>query len=381
MSPWFSVLLVGVALLVGLFALRRKGRPVDRIAPDSTTQVAALRALRESAAPAASAPTSAAAAPVTATPYQPEIIPAEHLSVRAETLRTLREVAFGTSMPVAATQSAASDDIFLAVGALLKNIVDKPNYAPRRPMQLPKLMRAINDESASRREFSQIIAGDPALAGNLLRLANSPFYRHSPQAVESLDRAVDMLGTEGLRSMIAAALLQPVFRISGGSFAQFGDVTWEYSLYAAAAAEGDAALVEDADPFAAQLLALIMGLATIVIFSVAQDQFLTRQRAPEAGMIAAMIDAYVVSVARQIAASWELSERIDTALAEQLETQVAPATALGRCLQFGQFIGALAVLRARGVIDDDTTQAVLQSVETSTGANERIWLRLGVTPR
>jgi HD-like signal output (HDOD) protein len=367
MSPWFSVLIVGLALLVGVFALRRKSRQADRIAPDSTTQVAALRALQEPTAPAAEAD-----------PYQPETIPAEHLSVRAETLRTLREVAFGTPMPVAAAHSLASGDIYVTVGALLKNIVDKPNYAPRRPMQLPKLMRAINDETASRREFSQIIAGDPALAGNLLRLANSPFYRHSAQAVESLDRAVDVLGTEGLRSMIAAALLQPVFRISGGSYALFGEVTWEYSLYSAAAAEGDAALVEDADPFAAQLLALIMGLATIVIFSVAQDEFMARQRAPEAAMIAALIDAYAVSVARQIAASWELSERIDTALAEQLETQAAPATALGRCLQFGQFIGALAVLRARSVIDDQTAQAVLQSVETPTGANERIWMRLGV---
>ncbi len=180
MSPWFSVLLVGLALLVGVFALRRKGRQANQIAPDSTTQVAALRALQEPAAAASPAP---APAPV---PYQPETIPAAHLSVRAETLRTLREVAFGTPMPVA--PSLASDDLYLAVGAVLKNIVDKPNYAPRRPMQLPKLMRAINDETASRREFSQIIAGDPALAGNLLRLANSPFYRHGPQAVESLDR-------------------------------------------------------------------------------------------------------------------------------------------------------------------------------------------------
>jgi HD-like signal output (HDOD) protein len=379
MSPWFSVLIVGLALLVGVFALRRRSRPGDQIAPDSTTQVAALRALLE---PGAQASPEHAPAPVPdAALHEPVTIPAEHLSVRAETQRTLRELAFGTPMPIAAPQAVANDEIHALIGAVLKNIVDKPNYAPRRPMQLPKLMRAINDETASRREFSQIIAGDPALAGNLLRLANSPFYRHSPQAVESLDRAVDMLGTEGLRSMIAAALLQPVFRVSGGSYGQFGDVVWEHSLYAAAAAEGDAELVEDADPFAAQLLALIMGLATIVIFSVAQDEFLTRRRAPEATMIAALIDAHAVSVARQIAASWELSERIDTALAEQIDAQLAPATALGRCLQFGQFIGALAVLRARGVIDDQMAQAVLQSVETSTGANERIWMRLGISAR
>ena len=44
------------------------------------------------------------------------------------------------------------------------------------------------------------------------------------------------------------------------------------------------------DPFAAQLLALILGLATIVVFSVAQDAFLARQRKPDAATIAALID-------------------------------------------------------------------------------------------
>ncbi|HEY6452416.1 MAG TPA: HDOD domain-containing protein [Steroidobacteraceae bacterium] len=374
MSIWFTASLVGIALLVGIMALRRRVRPRGGIAPDSTTQVAALQAAVPEPAPARSdgdeqeAEASAAAAA------------AEQAGVRAETLRALREVAFGVTMPPA-TAAPSADELCGAVGEILANIVDKPNYAPRRPMQLPRLMQAINDESASRREFSQIIAGDPALAGNLLRLANSPFYRHSPQAVESLDRAVDMLGTEGLRSMIAAALLQPVFRVSGASYALFGDVTWEHSLYAAAAAEAHAALVEDADPFAGQLLALLIGLATIVIFSVARDQFLARNRAPQPALIATLIDAHAVSVARQVATSWALSERIDTALAEQLDAQTTPATALGRCLQFGEFVGALAVLRGRGVIDDQTAQAVLQSADIANGAGERIWARLNITPR
>jgi HD-like signal output (HDOD) protein len=374
MSLWYSTLFAALALLVGFVALRRPKRPLDQISPDSTTQIAALRAL-----PMPDSESS----PEQATPVEPAAANSatDALNVRAETLRALREVAFGITLPPLAALPLPADEISAQIGAVLGNIVDKPNYAPRRPMQLPKLMQAINDESASRRAFSQIIAGDPALAGNLLRLANSPFYRHSPEPVESLDRAVDMLGTEGLRSMIAAALLQPVFRISGGSYAHFGDVTWEHSLYAAAAAEGHATLVEQTDPFAAQLLGLIMGLATIVVFSVAQDEFHKRQRAPEAAIIARLVDAHAASVARQIAASWELSERIDTALAEQLELEVAPASGLGRSLRFGEFIGALAVLRARAVIDDQTAEAVLQSAETSPGVNARIWARLGITAR
>jgi hypothetical protein len=181
--------------------------------------------------------------------------------------------------------------------------------------------------------------------------------------------------------MIAAALMQPVFRISGGGFAQFGDVTWEHSLFAANAAETHASMVDSADPFAAQLLALILGLATIVVFSVARDAFLARQRKPDAAYISALIDAHAVGVARQLAASWELSERIDTALAEQLPPQNTPQTAprspLGRALQFGTFIGALAVLRGRGAINDEIASEVLKSAGPASSAAERIWSRLG----
>ncbi|HEY3808719.1 MAG TPA: HDOD domain-containing protein [Steroidobacteraceae bacterium] len=390
MSLWLIAFFAIAAILVAIMLIRRGRRGANRISADSTTQVAALR-LGDGPTTAAAAvnpgtlsstgelePTSAIA-----TAENPTITQ-EGLNVRAETLRALREIAFNTPLVAADPPTPAIAELSAAVAATLTNIVEKPNYAPRRPMQLPKLMQAINDETSSRSALAQIIAGDPALAGNLLRLANSPYYRHSPEPIESLDRAVAMLGTEGLRSMIAAALLQPVFRVSGGSFAHFGEVTWEHSLYAANAAENYAALAESADPFAAQLLALILGLATLVVFSVAQDAFLARQRKPEATTLAALIDAHSVGVARQIAASWELSGRIDTALGEQTGAQAAsrsPAgSPLGRALEFGEFIGALAVLRQRGAVDVQAADTVLRFVPAPTATVERIWARLGFRP-
>jgi len=123
-------------------------------------------------------------------------------------------------------------------------------------------------------------------------------------------------------------------------------------------------------------LALVLGLATIVVFSVSRDAFLARQRKPEAATIATLIDAHAIGVARQIAASWELSERIDTAFAEQLGV---PGTPLGRALHFGEFIGALAVLRAHGLIDDQTATEALKSMPVPPAIAERVWARLGFT--
>jgi HD-like signal output (HDOD) protein len=379
MSPWLIGIIAAVVLLGAmLFLLRRSRVPGASTAPsDAQFASAAAEAYADTDADAEGTAAADANNADSAAADAAALQSAAILTVRADTIRSMREIAFGTSLPPEAFQIKPGDEFAASVAATLINIVDQPNYAPRRPMQLPKLLQAINDENASRGALSQIIAGDPALAGNLLRLANSPFYRHSPDPIESLDRAVAMLGIEGLRSMIAAALMQPVFRISGGGFAQFGDVTWEHSLFAANAAETHASMVDSADPFAAQLLALILGLATIVVFSVARDAFLSRQRKPDAAYISALIDAHAIGVARQVAASWELSERIDTALAEQLAPQTTPRSPLGRALQFGIFIGALAVLRGRGAINNEVASEVLKSAGPATNAAERVWTRLG----
>ncbi|HTT05496.1 MAG TPA: HDOD domain-containing protein [Steroidobacteraceae bacterium] len=378
--------LVGVAVLVMAIAVlarvpRRRGADAPPAAERIETSPAA-------AAPGASSP---AAATVQAEP-------AELRSARLAAQQALQTLAFsaplapapgavrprpGSASPEAAAASAPGSNTgadheaaTAAIHQTLLEIVERPNYAPRRPLLLPKLMQAMNDNEVSRRELARIIATDPALAGSLLRLANSPFYRLQPEPVESLDRAIALLGLEGMRSLISAALLQPVFRISGGMFLQFGEISWEHTLYSGAAAEAHAAVLENADPFAAQLLALIMGLATIVVFRVATDEFLARRLRPNPTALAALIDLQCAPVGRRIAASWELSERMDTALAEQSAAAAVPATALGRSLQLGRFIGALTLLHAHGVMDEEQVLAALKSGGARSEAYGRIWSRL-----
>jgi hypothetical protein len=105
--------------------------------------------------------------------------------------------------------------------------VHQREYFPRRPMLLPKLLQALNDTETSRRTLVDLIVSDPALAGSVLQRANNAFYRTSREPVDSLDRAIQTLGTDGPRGLIAVAILQPIFRLPRGSFENFADVTWE----------------------------------------------------------------------------------------------------------------------------------------------------------
>jgi HD-like signal output (HDOD) protein len=269
---------------------------------------------------------------------------------------------------------AGHEDVVDWFAAGIDSLVAQDRHMPRRPLLLPQLVRAVNDTETSRRELAGIIARDPALAADLLRLANSPYYRISAKPVESIDRAVAVLGSEGIRRLVAAALLQPVFRAQGGH-ARFPDVTWDHAFRSGIAAESYAAIVDGSDPFAAQLLALLMGLGSIIVYRMAFERY--GGEAPPPALIAAMIDRHAARAAHAVATSWGLSERALAALAEQrVAASARELTPLGRSVWFGRLTGALAVLRSSGAVTDDAALATLRAAGTPAQQTERIWMRL-----
>jgi HD-like signal output (HDOD) protein len=287
------------------------------------------------------------------------------------------EFAFAAS-PLGAPAPAAYEALASQARAVLETVATEPRYAPRRPLLLPQLLQAMRDDEVSRRDLAKIIARDPALAGSLLKLANSAFYRVGDKPVESVDRAVVLLGAQGIRSLVATALVQPVFQLSKQQFPHYPEAVWEHTYRAAAASEAHAAVVEDTDPFAAQLLGLVMGLGSIVVFRVALDRYAARPGSkPDAAVIAMLLDEQAAPVARRIAASWELSERIAEALEDQSAAKEMRArTSLGRSLYFGRLIGALAVLRTNERVNDETAKASMLASGATEFQFERIWVRL-----
>jgi HD-like signal output (HDOD) protein len=298
-----------------------------------------------------------------------------------QTFHLMYELAFGAL----AHQVPPPQDLRLIsenADSVFDKLATDPKYTMRRPMMLPQLLRAVHDKKSTQHQLANIFARDPALAGNLLKVANSPVYRVSEDPVESLDRAVAMLGTDGLHSLIATVLVQPVFKLPATHYPRFPETVWEHTFRAASAAENYAALVENADPFAAQLLALTMGLGAIVVYRIVMDrsQTLLDGRTPHPAIIISLIDSQCAGVAKRVAASWDLSERVLTALEEQRPRAIGEAneapSALGRSLAFGRKLAALAVLFEHGRISEGTVRASME-LDAPLGEHfEAIWVKL-----
>lgn len=297
-----------------------------------------------------------------------------------EILHRLYAVAFDDA-PVADTgiaSRAGHAEVVAGAVSILARIETQPRYTPRRPQLLPQLMQVVNNADASLRTMANLIAQDPALAGNLLRITNSALYRVQSKPIENIERAVTVVGTEGIRLIIAAALVQPVMAVSGSVFGRFPTIIWEHTLLSAAAAADHAKLVEHGDAFAAQLLGLLHGLGSIIVVQVVRDEYARHPGlTPDASVAAALLDAWAGPTARRIAQSWRLSDRIGQALNDQLRDN-APGelTSLGRSLRYGRLAGALALLCKLGNLDEAEALMTLASIEDPTPATAGIWKRI-----
>ncbi|HEX3845310.1 MAG TPA: HDOD domain-containing protein [Steroidobacteraceae bacterium] len=297
----------------------------------------------------------------------------------AEVLRRLRGLELGQDLPAPnGQQDPAHDRIVAAALAAIGDPASQKKYFPRRPSLLPELIRAMNDETVSVRQVVPIVARDPSLVGNLLRVANSSYYRVTPQAIETIERALVILGSDGLRSVMAAALMQPIFQVPGaGGASRFPEIVWEHAVRSAHAAIPHASLVERANPFAAELLTLIWGLAEIVLFRAVLEH--CTPSPARAGIdplvVAAILDSQSTAFAWHIGAEWRLSEEMLAALEEQMLAS-EPATPLGRSLRFGRRAGALAVLHGNSLIDETSLRVSLPPSGLSPAHRESMLKRL-----
>lgn len=339
---------VALALLLGAGGwLWRRGRRRAPPVPIAIARRAAVAA--DQAIAAEDADTAAALAPDTdpgAAAAAAELAPEQEAAL----LLRLYALAFAdvaAPEPNAASR-AAHAEVAAAAVAVLARIDAHPRYTPRRPQLLPQLTRAINDPAAGAQAIAAILGQDPALAGNLLRIANSSAYRRQAEPIGNLERAVALLGTEGLRQIVLAALLQPVIADDGSVFGRCAALLWEHTLLSAKATARHAEDAEREDPAAAQLLALLHGLGAVAVVQVLRDAYAKQPGlVPDAGTLAELLQDWTARVAQAISQGWALSERMHHALGEQ-HGHAGPhaSSSLGRSLRVGRCQAALTMLDA-----------------------------------
>ncbi len=154
-----------------------------------------------------------------------------------------------------------------ALQSLLKGVATLPSL----PAIAMRIIQEVKKDKSSLNELAQIISVDPALAAKILRVANSSFYA-LPYKVESIGRAVNILGLEALKNIALSFVIVRGFKRNNVD--EFDhEHFWKRSITAAVSAEMIAAKmgITREDTFVTPLL---MDVGVFVMYLSRPDDYL-----------------------------------------------------------------------------------------------------------
>ncbi len=222
------------------------------------------------------------------------------------------------------------------------------HLVPRVPAVIPQLLRSLRDDSMSSAELSRMLAQDVVLVAEVIRSANSPYYR--PNApIKTVEAALLLLGQNGMRLLLARVAFRPVISAQGGNLARLAaPLVWRHAEKCALAANLLAAR-QGANPFEAYLAGLMQNVGLIVAFRLF-DQLFPDAVLPQSAPFHAALAEQARTLSARIAVMWEFPQAVADAIATAGHPGMA---ALPRTLALADRIGKLRMLVDAGQLDTE----------------------------
>jgi len=140
----------------------------------------------------------------------------------------------------------------------------KVNKLPSLPHILVEMLAACQSSTANFQQISDIISRDAAVTARVISLANSSFYSRSSK-INSLERALLVLGTETIKTIVITASVQQFFSGFSTSHTQYLKQFWKHSLACALLAKALATLTSYPHPEQAYLTGLLHNIGELVL--------------------------------------------------------------------------------------------------------------------
>lgn len=100
---------------------------------------------------------------------------------------------------------------------------------PSLSTTVAKVLKTCNNPQSSPNELNRLIALDPVLAGQVLRLINSAYYSLC-QPVSSLTRAIIMLGVNTVKNLVLSCAILQQLRAANTFRALSAETFWQHSV-------------------------------------------------------------------------------------------------------------------------------------------------------
>lgn len=148
--------------------------------------------------------------------------------------------------------------------APIRDRLDHPDEIKPIPQLVLRIIRMASDENYRIEELAELVKQDQVMSTNVLRFCNSSYYSRPGLTIDSIDRALVVLGGRNLLRVIAAASLQSFYPSRGGYSLSKGGL-YQHAMGVAEAASGLAQAIGLVGPDVAYTAGLIHDIGKVYL--------------------------------------------------------------------------------------------------------------------
>lgn len=257
---------------------------------------------------------------------------------------------FGSNGSSELDTSAEENQVLDALTTILSSQQSGSALVRRLPGLIPQLLQSLRSDNFSGAQLSRTISSDVVLVAAVLRLANTSYVWNGTH-INSVEHAIMLIGTEGLRHLITSVAFRPIIDMNSGHYTRsLAPRIWDQSERCAVA---NRTLAEEmgVDPFEAFLAGLVQYVGLIVTLRI-MDQTDKDGKHLGSEMFCARLLRDARTLSCSIGREWSFPESVVTAISEQAGArkgvQISP---MGRLLSQSDYLSKLRILAENGQAD------------------------------
>jgi HD-like signal output (HDOD) protein len=246
--------------------------------------------------------------------------------------------------------STKIDPLSEYVAAQIKELLIRPqnliSELPIMPASVDAVLTALNSKNFNVDDILNIIAKEPSMAADMIKLANSTKYRRSKSPIVNLKSAFMVMGAQGLLTGVVYVFINNFTPKNTRYFKNFGTKIWQHCLQTALISKDLAdknPSVENAS--AAYLIGLLRNLGEMIIFDLMVEAFhhVDPSSTPNSQSFKALISHHAISLTVAIVSKWNLPPIVITTIKQQDNKQLEQSP-LESLIEQANFISKLKIL-------------------------------------
>ncbi|PMK92460.1 HDOD domain-containing protein [Vibrio lentus] len=259
-----------------------------------------------------------------------------------------------------------SDFVACQIERLIRSPKALLNELPVMPASVTTLMAELQSDEFDVDALLKVIEREPSMAADVIKLANSAFYKRGEKQVTDLKTAFLNMGSQGLVEGVVNSYMKNFTPGNNIYWRHFGEKIWNHSVQTASFTKE---LMKDSssqeDQAAAYFVGLIRNLGKMMVEAF---KHVDPSVPPNSLALKRLMNSYSIRLTYTIAKFWELPESVLTAIGYQ-ESSRYECTPLGQAVFEANYLSELQYLLEVKMITAENFETRCQQTIATPAAN------------